>query len=460
MKDRYAVNASRRRFLEAGGRALLGAGSMALLAKLLPAPAYAEQPPSDYRAAALRVARWLQACQIEAGSAIAWPAVPGTKESPTTDLYSGASGVVLFFLEAYHATGDAKFLHSARGGADFLLARLADEKATSSPGLYTGSAGVGFCLDQTFAVCRDGKYRLGAERCLRSIESEAKAAGAGVAWNDTHDIIAGSAGVGLFLLYAARQWNNRTSMDLAIKAGRRLIEVGTPEQGGLKWAMDAKFPRLMPNFSHGTAGICYFLATLYKATQEKAFLDAALAGTRYLQAVAATEHGGCLIFHHEPGGKDLYYLGWCHGPVGTARLFYQLHQVTGDAKWMDWVHRSARSLLESGIPEKQTPGFWNNAGQCCGLAGVADFFLSLHRITKNPEYLKFCERVTATLLARATPEKDGLKWVQAEHRVRPQDVAAQTGYMQGAAGIGMLLLRLDAFLHNKQPSITLLDSPF
>ena len=44
------------------------------------------------------------------------------------------------------------------------------------------------------------------------------------------------------------------------------------------------------------------------------------------------------VFHHEPDGEDLFYLGWCHGPVGTARLFYRLHQATGDRQWRDWFH--------------------------------------------------------------------------------------------------------------------------
>jgi len=452
---------SRRGLLRVSGRALLASAGASLLAELLPPESHAEERANTYRDAALRVAAWLQACQVRSGSAISWPAAPGTANSPVTaDLYSGAAGVVLFFLEAYHTTGNADFLRIAEGGADYLLAHVADAKVLSGPGLYTGLAGAGFCLDQTFTVSRQEKYRQGAEQCLRSIAAEAKTKGAGVTWNETYDIIAGGGGIGLFLLYAARELKNRSYLNLATQAGRRLLEVGIPEQGGLKWRMDAQFARLMPNFSHGTAGVCYFLATLYQASQERALLDGALAGTRYLQAVAMTERGGCLVFHHEPDGKDLYYLGWCHGPVGTARLFYRLHQATGDQKWMEWVHRCAKSLLESGIPEKQTPGFWNNAGQCCGLAGVADFFLGLYRVTKDPEYRKFSERVAATLLARATPEKGGLKWVQAEYRIRPQEVMAQTGYMQGAAGIGMLFLRLDALHSGKQASIILPDSPF
>ena len=96
--------------------------------------------------------------------------------------------------------------------------------------------------------------------------------------------------------------------------------LGRPKNGGLDWAMDPSYPRLMPNFSHGTAGVAFFLARLYEETREEEYLDAALAGAKYLLSIAKTDGDACLIFHDEPDDKDLYYLGWCHGPVGTANL--------------------------------------------------------------------------------------------------------------------------------------------
>jgi len=218
----------------------------------------------------------------------------------------------------------------------------------------------------------------------------------------------------------------------------------------------------MPNFSHGTAGIAYFLARLYEETHDKTFLDSAVSGARYLQSVAKTEGDMCLIFHHEPeeDGKNLYYLGYCHGPVGTARLWYQLAKVTGDPQWMDWVHRSARAIMKSGVPDQQTPGFWNNVGQCCGSAGVAEFFLHLYKLTKSKEYLDFSQRMTAQILKAATRDEKGLYWIHAEHRVRPQDVFAQTGWMQGAAGIGAWLARLDGFQQNREALVVFPDLPF
>jgi lantibiotic modifying enzyme len=116
--------------------------------------------------------------------------------------------------------------------------------------------------------------------------------------------------------------------------------------------------------------------------------------------------------------------------------------------------------MQSGVPKQQTSGFWNNVSQCCGSAGVVEFFLNLHRVTGKPEYLVFAKRVANQLLARATREGDGMKWIQAEHRIHPELLVAQAGYSQGAAGIGLCLLHLDAFEQGKKPAITFPDSPF
>ncbi|MBI3667347.1 MAG: hypothetical protein HY236_14165 [Acidobacteria bacterium] len=429
-----------------------------LLLTLLAAPAFPLlAAPPDYREAALEAARWVQSAAISTKDGAVWPADPHDKSTVNNTLYAGTPGVVLFLLEAHRQTRDAAHLKMARAGADALLAALPGEKET---GLYEGMAGMAFALEETYKLTKEAKYRQGVLRSIELLRQRAVKKGAGIEWNGVTDIIAGASGTGLFLIYAASELNDPSLIDLAAQAGRRLIELGKPEAGGKKWAMDDKFPRLMPNFSHGTAGVAYFLATLYRETKNKEFLEAALAGGRYLQSVANTEGDGCKIFHNEPDGKNLYYLSWCHGPPGTARLFYRLWLVTGDQAWMAWMKKSAKAVMDSGIPEKETPGFWNNVGQCCGSTGVAAFFLSLYRVTGNRPYLDYSRRITAQLLAKATRDKSGMRWIQAEHRIKPDLLIAQTGYMQGAAGVGMWLLEMDAFERGKKTGITLPDSPF
>jgi lantibiotic modifying enzyme len=403
------------------------------------------------------VARWIRSSAVENEDGTTWPAVPGDNKTINNTLYSGTPGVVLFFLEAFYATGDENYLKDAQAGADYLIASLDREKGA---GLYVGLSGIGYCLEETYKATKEMSYRKGVEHCMNLIKEWAEETATGIRWGATTDIISGNAGTGLFLLYIAEEWKDESVLEMARLVGNQLLAVGMAAGIGTKWAMDRQYPRLMPNFSHGTAGIAYFLASLYQKTENPKYLDGALAGAAYLKSVANTENEGCLIFHHEPEGEDLYYLGWCHGPVGTARLFYRLYQITKEQEWMMWVERGARSILQSGIPDKEVPGFWNNVGVCCGSAGVAEFFLSLYHVTEKQEYLDFAEKLTEQIMNKSTRDENGLRWVQAEHRSRPDFLQAQTNLMQGSAGIGLWMLRLEEFESGKKTRIVMPDNPF
>jgi lantibiotic modifying enzyme len=431
--------------------------SLAVLTMSPSSPPVAPERP--HLAIALDAARWIQASAIVGPHGTTWLANPADPASTASDLYSGGAGVVLFFLELHRATGDPAHLATARSGADALLAALDTE---ADPGLYTGLAGIGFVLTEVWRSTGIAAYGEGARRVVAMLQARAIERGAGIEWSDTTDVISGAAGIGLFLLLAADALDLPEARALATKAGRRLLERGRDEAGGRKWPMDGSSAQLLPNFSHGTAGVAYFLATLYQATKDRAFLDAALAGAAYLKAIARTDGDACLIFHHEPdaAGRGLYYLGWCHGPAGTARLWYRLWQATGDRAWLDWASKSARAIVTSGIPDRPTPGFWNNVGVCCGSAGVAEFFLAHHRAAGDAASLAFARRVSDHILAKATRDAAGIRWPHAEHRTRPTEIAAQTGWMQGAAGIGAWFLHLDAFERGTAPPIRFPDSPF
>ena len=128
---------------------------------------------------------------------------------------------------------------------------------------------------------------------------------------------------------------------------------------------------------------------------------------------------------------------------------------------MEWTDKSANGIHRSGIPEQLTEGFWNNVGQCCGSAGVAEFSLAMQRISGEARHLEFAREVADNLLGRATEDAGGLMWIQAENRVQPDFLVAQTGYMQGAAGIGILLLHLDAAVAGRDyAGIVFPDAPY
>lgn len=430
----------------------------ALLASLQwPRPG-AERP---WLAVAQKADHWLRQSRQRGPRGSAWPADPANPGAVSTDLYTGMAGVVLFYLELHHATGDAEALAAARGGADYLLASVPDEPAASTAmGLYTGLAGTAIVLQHAHELTGDDRYRDGAVRVLSLLERSARPAGAGVEWNESTDIISGSAGIGLALLQLAPAFRNVDGLALALRAADRLIERAQRADGGLSWLISPQMPRNYPNFSHGTAGVSYFLARLAAATGQASYLEAALGGERWLQSIAtATPNGGRMVYHSAPGNEQLYYLSWCHGPAGTARLYRALARASGDARWDRAVEQCARAVEDMKVPQR-SPGFWNNVSQCCGNAGVIEFFLALHRRTRDDLRLAFAEEVGHDTLRRATAEGDGLKWIQAEHRVRPELLAAQTGLMQGAAGIGLAMLHLDGAREGRTPFIRLPDDPW
>ena len=447
-------------------RDVLRAGLGAAFAVALPAPLRnarwlnAVEPDDRYLNAALAAGRWIRATAIDApgGKGKTWPAVPPDEKSIQRDLYTGTPGVVLFLIELHRATNDRAWLDLAIAGADDLAATLPDRPSGDNVGLYSGLAGVAYTFDEIARASGLDRFRQASNKALGDIVASAREQGTGVDWNDTTDIVSGSAGIGLYLLHATRARKDARARALAIRVGRRLLEREYRHGDTGFWMMMPSFTRNMPNFSHGTGGVAYFLAALAGETGDREFRDAAIRGARYLQSIATPTLGdGRRIFHNDPDGRELFYLSWCHGPAGTARLFQRLGSVTRDKKWSDYVPQLAQGTIASGVPER-SPGFWNNISQCCGNCGVSDFFVALHASTGKSEYLAFARKVADDTLARGTPDGDGMKWIQAENRVSPNEVYAQTGLMQGAAGVGLSMLRLDGALRGRKPTIVLPDA--
>lgn len=464
----------------AAGSLALGTGARAQQPKIDPKDRFAARPDEPELDAAIQIDRWLENTAVKLDDGWAWPAAPEDwtgrnvpAESLDASLYSGAAGVLLFGIALAAATAqpsmhgshtsDSLFRELPDRAAAHLIATLPTNVEGEGCGLYTGIAGIGFALREWSDATHHVEGDRAARRCVELLGKAAQVADTGIEWSDCTDVISGGAGIGLFLIYMAEVDRDPLARQLAIRAGRRLLDLGEREPVGRSWRMDPTFARVMPNFSHGTAGVAFLLARLYELTGEVAFLDAALDGARHVMSLADTGDGGCRVFHHsnesdakdDAEGRALHYLGWCHGPIGTAQLFMKLAQVSGDADWTDRALQCAKAVRDSGIPEKATPGFWNNVGLCCGPAGVANFFTTLARARWDPierfgilppreDDRAFAHRCLEWTLERGTRDRDGLRFPQAEQRVKPDLVKAQVGLMQGAAGVGLAALRLAA----------------
>jgi lantibiotic modifying enzyme len=432
----------------------------------------------DFLEGALEAGRWIRSAQKDSAQGRYWLPEPdhpekATTVSPINSVYSGSAGIVLFFLQLAKATGDSTYLEDAKTGADYLVGTWPNLSVGNErlPGtnlsFYNGLSGVAFVLTETWKTTGDPRYRQAALLATQALAKAAKPSRGGVAWSESPGIVADGSVI-MYLLYAARAFECEEYRELAVAGGRRLVELAEPQSAaGVRWKgvrpslLGLPEETYFPNFELGTAGVAYVLARLYEETGESRFLEAAKQGAIHLQQIATVRGTGALIPYRYPDLQDVFYLGFCHGPAGTARLFYQLYKVTKDKAYLDWTEILARGVMNSGIPANQTPGFWNVVCQCCGSAGVTEFFLGLWAATGNTEYYAFANHLADQALSRQTNfDGKGFRWYQAWTRVKPWEVTAETGYSIGAAGIGTALLHSYLAQAGRYDTIALPDNPF
>lgn len=432
--------------------------------------------------AASEVARWIDGFKITTDSGAAWGRAEEQPESLVRNLYAGSAGIAVFLLELYKATGNQAHLDDATACGQDLITYIAGKvegKVTLPCAMFSGWGGYAFVLIELYKVTDKAGFKEAAELCLSQLAEQSTAVGGGRAWiepmpfsditgftgdREIYDASVGAAGAGMVYLYALENDVYPEGLELAKAVGDRLIEVGESMTVGTQWRLmnDMPFPFTAPNFAHGGVGVAYFLGRLFQHSGDTRHLEAAIAGAQHLEDIAFSSGDGHLVCHQKEGKHpdDHFYLGQCHGPAGTSRLFYLLHEITTEPHWLEFAHSLMRGLEATGAPETRSFGLWNNVSQCCCDAGIGDYALYMYRATSDRSYLDLAFRTADELMRRATSDEQGLRWPQAEHRARPDFIETQTGYMQGAAGVGSFFLHLASVLGGEPAKIVFADCPF
>lgn len=84
----------------------------------------------------------------------------------------------------------------------------------------------------------------------------------------------------------------------------------------------------------------------------------------------------------------------------------------------------------------------------------------MHSYTGDPAYMSFASTVLDDLVDRGVPDGAGVRWHNLDPGRTPPELPAETGYMQGAAGVGLTLLRGHRAAHGGDWGRSLPDSPF
>jgi hypothetical protein len=397
-------------------------------------------------------------------------------ESAPNAVYSASAATVLFLIQLANATGEAQYLKTASLGADYLVATWRELVDKPSKGLfsdqslnlslYGGLAGVAFVLNETGKATGKEKYCEAARTATDYIVRAAKAVGSGLAWSEAPGI-AGDGSIVLYLLYAAREFESALYGITAERGGDHILEIATNERnGGFSWRGFPAFPGLprnayLPAFEDATAGLVYVFARLFSETNKARFLFAANQGASHLQSVATLGSKAELISHPLSDLPDLHYAGFCHGPAGTARAFFELYKITREPDYHLWAERLAQKVLQSDIRGELTPGYWTVVCQCCGSAAVVDLLVEMWAFTERLDYLISAKRAARKLVNHET-NSDGkrIRNTTVRAHVTPQEANTKTDYFVGAFGVGSALLRVHLAERGKYSSIPFPDNRF
>lgn len=388
-------------------------------------------------------------------------------------IYGGNTGAVYFLLHIARATGDETYLKGATQGSQFIINQWNDGETlatyggldNSEWGFYNGATGIAFTLNEVGKFTGEQKFQDFASSLIEETIGAAIETEHGPKWSGDVGVIFDS-GIVLFLLYAANEFKKAEWLEFAVRAGKRILKKGVSVENGTKWpnahpaVLGLPEGSEVPNFFYGTSGVAYTMARLFEESKDESFLDAAKEGAEYIRSIATVQSDKFLIPYSLPSHRDTYYLGLCHGPVGTARLFYQLYKVTGDHQHKEFVDGLITGMLSTGAPELHSPGYWNVTCQCCGSAGMGNLFLGVWADTQNPAYLESAVRVGDHLLSEAVSDSKGTRWYQAWSRTEPWNVAAKNGFFDGAAGNAFELLNIYLAQKGEFDVYRLPDDPF
>lgn len=427
------------------------------------------EKPEDYLEAALKAEKYISGAVRETEDGIFWQA---DEDKLDLTLYSGSAGILYFYIKLYETTENDKYLQIVREAAkyharhwkDFLSAKPTLELPGAHEGLHFGLGGYSIALGEAYRILKDDEVAGALSEIGEHYQKTAKTDSDGIYWTGLTGL-AMDGGIILVLLQQYQLLGDESIKKTILSAAEHFLAQGVrKEDGGLEYnGFKNVLPISLPNFEFGSSGAGYLLTKLYDFTNDERYLEAAKATTVYLDSIKIAVGDGHLIPHHVYGPEDeepVFYTSSCHGPAGTAKLYYQLYKITGDKKWLGQIEDLVLGLEALGVPQKQSAGLWNNVCLCCGQAGHVQFFVGLYRGTKNEKYNELARKAANVLLGEAEAENDYSFWPMAWERVKPDVIGTGIGYYDGTAGVAAALLQ--EYLNEKSNFHwnRLLDDPF
>ncbi len=391
------------------------------------------------------------------------------KNANKDNLYVGTAGILHMYVALDQVLPGREYGYIVRELTRYLSVHafdgieIAKKDGEFVPGMaeafYSGVGGIGLVLNEVVRFYGDDNAKAGADTIIKYYLGAAKKTKEGIFWSDNSPVFF-DGGILLFLMDSFHTYKNIENelKNIIIKGMEYILFHGEwHEDGGLELDYHhVDFKHKEPNFEFGTAGIGYLFAKSYEISGDVKFLEAAKAAVVYLKSIAVKQAQGYLIPYKLGQYDNLFYLGNCHGPVGTSKLFYELFKITKDHTFLGEISELYNGAKSLGAPFRQSVGFWNTTCVCCGPAGYIPMYIGMYRIDKDDTWKKQAHQVGELLVGT----RKGISWEIAFDRTKPHFLSKPAGYFTGTAGMVESLLQIYCLENGIDLKNGLIDNPY
>lgn len=394
---------------------------------------------SQFLAAALEVGDLLLDQAVTDNRLIYWKAVNRLEKTVTYDhdhLYSGGSGIGLFFLELYKHTGRKKYLQTASRA--IRSAAIREKSKSLSSSFLCGRIGIAYALIKLYEVTGTQAHRAQALAMAKSCRSS---------FSTAHEYLNGNAGIALGLLYIYNICKEPWLLEMADEYVAQLLRGVHHDVTGIYW--DGGFFQVRPlcGFSHGVSGIGFVFMELGRCLNNPALYTIAEQAFAYENAHFDNVHKNWPDFRlnmwkpeqitdmehaYKEGRLEVFsaagnMAAWCHGAPGIALSRIAAYQLTGSPTYLDDINHALDTTAHTHI---------HDISLCHGLAGNLEPFIESYLVLGRKSDWKRAHTSGAQLQQR---------WKQLVQNLKEDAAVGELldpSLFLGLAGVGYTFLRL------------------
>lgn len=327
----------------------------------------------------------------------------------------GASGVIYLLSKIKMVGLDTKAsISHIQQGLSLIQRKYIDNDADAPPSLHYGSSGIAACVAQAIQnglIGPDPKYKAWLNKLLEKR-------------NEGLGFMHGLAGQGIANLLCTSIIDNQQANSRLHSYAYQILDK-QEKDGSWKHAARDKKNKIKYGFTHGVAGIIFFLLEYFRHCRDERVLIGAQRGLQWLITEKLFKKNGSswLLTRRKEISP-----WWNDGAAGIALPFLKAYSLLEEPRYKQYVVK-----LLGNIPKRILD---NNLSQYHGLSGLGEVYLQAYNVLGDEEWFERTTWIVQSImhLRKHHPEY-GPYWI-IEHERQPLP-----GFMTGNSGILHLLLR-------------------